>query len=106
MIFILPGGFEPPSPDPKSCMIDPYTTGVRRFSSIFVFGEYRDLGVWILEDTISWFSKIMPLTKVFTSKPQNGIKMIVPDSFQTVRCFENQVNQREHTVEKIIHLIT
>jgi hypothetical protein len=27
---IPPGGFEPPSPDPKSCMIDRYTTGVNR----------------------------------------------------------------------------
>ena len=27
---VLPGGFEPPSPDPKSCMIDHYTTGVKR----------------------------------------------------------------------------
>ena len=25
---VPPGGFEPPSPDPKSCMIDRYTTGV------------------------------------------------------------------------------
>ena len=24
-----PGGFEPPSPDSKSCMIDLYTTGVK-----------------------------------------------------------------------------
>ena len=27
-VQIPPGGFEPPSPDPKSCMIDRYTTGV------------------------------------------------------------------------------
>lgn len=27
-VKIPPGGFEPPSPDPKSCMIDRYTTGV------------------------------------------------------------------------------
>ena len=27
-VYIPPGGFEPPSPDPKSCMIDRYTTGV------------------------------------------------------------------------------
>ena len=29
-VFIPPGGFEPPSPDPKSCMIDRYTTGVNK----------------------------------------------------------------------------
>ncbi len=28
ILMIPPGGFEPPSPDPKSCMIDHYTTGV------------------------------------------------------------------------------
>jgi hypothetical protein len=26
--MIPPGGFEPPSPAPKACMIDHYTTGV------------------------------------------------------------------------------
>ena len=30
-VQIPPGGFEPPSPDPKSCMIDRYTTGVSYF---------------------------------------------------------------------------
>lgn len=29
LVVAIPlGGFEPPSPDPKSCMIDRYTTGV------------------------------------------------------------------------------
>ena len=34
---IPPGGFEPPSPDPKSCMIDHYTTGV---PDGFLYGQY------------------------------------------------------------------
>ena len=37
--MIPPGGFEPPSPAPKACMIDHYTTGVCLFLIIFLFGE-------------------------------------------------------------------
>ena len=45
-VKIPPGGFEPPSPDPKSCMIDRYTTGVG--NDLLSYTEQNSAKIFVL----------------------------------------------------------